>query len=261
MLVTIDWIKKNYEMFNKLYFDGVLPKNLQFKLSRSKRFWGYAQFKYDYLNNTVIPISITMSNYYDSPESVKINTLIHEMIHIYDYVMNPKHFICNGRRVGRRYDAHGFWFLKQCERFKKFGFDINPNVTGEEICVSTLSEAAKKKEEKISKDSLVVVVSGTISNWMFKTNQSNLDKAIKSIKRYVWTRQIGTMKSIKVYKFNNPTLAKSRNSVTRLNGWRYSHENLIKRLQEIKATEVTRVKSMVNPVLNYFGVNNHNYAA
>ena len=69
------------------------------------------------------------------------------------------------------------------------------------------------------------------------------------------------MISIKVYKFNNPTLAKSRNAVTRLNGWRYSHENLIKRLQEINATEVTRVKSMVNPVLNFFGINNHNYAA
>ena len=30
---------------------------------------------------------------------------------------------------------------------------------------------------------------------------------------------------------------------------------LMKRLQEIKATEVTRVKTMVNPVLHHFGVN------
>ena len=261
MLVTIDWIKKNYEAFNELYFDGVLPKNLKFKVSKSKNTWGYAQYRYDYAGNTIVPLSITISNYYDSPESVKLNTLIHEMIHIYDYVLNPNHFIFNGRRVGRRYNAHGYWFLNQCERFKEFGFDINPKVTNEEVCVSTLSDGAKRKEAKKVEDSLVVVVSGTNSNWMFKTNKANLDKAIKSIKRYVWTRQIGTMKTIKVYTFNNPTLAKSRNAVTRLNGWRYSHENLMKRLQEIKATEVTRVKSMVNPVLNYFGVNNYNYAA
>ena len=34
-------------------------------------------------------VSITMSNKFDSPEKVKIATLIHEMIHISDYTFNP----------------------------------------------------------------------------------------------------------------------------------------------------------------------------
>jgi hypothetical protein len=261
MLVTIDWIKKNYDVYNKKCFDGVLPKNLEFKLSKSKQTWGYAKFRYDYANDTIIPLSITISNYYDSPEEVKLNTLIHEMIHIYDYVINPNHFIFNGRRVGRRYNAHGYWFLNQCDRLRSFGFDINPKVTWEEKFVSTLSAAAKAKEEKKSSDSLVVVISGKNANWMYKTNKANLAKSISSIKRYIWTRQIGEMKNIKVYSFDNARLANTRNSVTRLNGWRYSYENLMKRLQEIKATEVTRVKSLVNPVLHHFGVNPYYCAA
>ena len=248
MLVTVDWIKKNYDVYNELCFGGVLPKNLSFKVSKSKGTWGYARFKYDYANNTIIPLAITISNYYDSPESVKLNTLIHEMIHIYDYVTNPNHFIFNGRCVGRRYNAHGYWFLNECERLKKYGFDINPKVTNEEIISSTLSASAKLKEAKKSEDCLVFVVKGTIANWMVKTNERNLAKALNSVTKYSWSRYIGLIKTIKIYKFVDARLAKARNSMTQLNGWVYSDERLISRLMEINATEV-HCPSMLKPVM------------
>ena len=81
MLVTIDWIAKNYSKLNKLCFKGELP-NIKFKINRSRTNWGLSSFLFDYDNDTVIPEAITISNYYDSPEEVKIQTLLHEMIHI-----------------------------------------------------------------------------------------------------------------------------------------------------------------------------------
>ena len=98
MLVTKNWIEKNYNKFNKLYWDGKLPV-IEFKINRSRNTWGFASFRYDFMNDTIIPLAITMSNYYDSPENVKIQTLLHEMIHIADYTFQPEHFIHNGRKV------------------------------------------------------------------------------------------------------------------------------------------------------------------
>ena len=59
MLVTISWIKNNYEKYNKLYFGGVLPE-IEFKISRSKKTWGYAAYEYNLVSNKVTPLSITI---------------------------------------------------------------------------------------------------------------------------------------------------------------------------------------------------------
>ena len=67
MIVTKSWIENNYNKYNNLYFGGVLP-NIEFKISRSKRTWGYAAYTYNRFTSKVTPISITIANYFDSPE-------------------------------------------------------------------------------------------------------------------------------------------------------------------------------------------------
>ena len=67
MLVTISWIKEHYDKFNKLYFGDTLPM-VKFKINRTKNSFGFAGFQYDFLNDTIIPDILIMSNYYDSPE-------------------------------------------------------------------------------------------------------------------------------------------------------------------------------------------------
>ena len=238
MLVTIDWIKKNYDVFNERYFDGVLPKNLEFKVSKSKHTWGYAQYRYDCSANTITPLSITISNYYDSPESVKLNTLIHEMIHIYDYVLNPNHYISNGRRVGRRYNAHGYWFLNQCERFKKYGFDINPKVTSDEHKVSTLSESTQKKRLKCIEDAIVVVIRGEKNNWMIKTNKRCFPELKDTICNIRWGTTLGTIKDVRCYSINDEKFASMRSQAKHARGWKLNNEQLMKKLESLKATEI-----------------------
>ena len=238
MIVTKSWIENNYNKYNNLYFGGVLP-NIEFKISRSKRTWGYAAYTYNRFTSKVTPISITISNYFDSPDEVKLTTLLHEMIHIYDYTVNPTHFIKNGRKV--KYDAHGYWFKNEAARiYKLSGLDIQQYVTKEEKEVSKLSERAAQNVENQKEVALVCVVNGSISSWFFKTNIWQAETALDVIGNISWEREIGKVKSIKFYKFNDPKLAAHRSCGKRLRGWKFDKFGLLRKLEEIKATETRK---------------------
>ena len=238
MIVTKSWIENNYSKYNDLYFGGVLP-NIEFKISRSKKTWGYAAYRYNLLTNEVTPVSITISNYFDSPEEVKLTTLLHEMIHIYDYTVNPKHFISKGRKV--KYDAHGSWFKNEAARiYELSGLDIQKCVTKEEEEASQLSERAAQNIENQKEVALVCVVNGSLSSWFFKTNIWQAETALNVIGNISWEREIGKVKSIKFYKFNDPKLAAYRSCGKRLKGWKFDKEGLLRKLEEIRATETRK---------------------
>ena len=238
MIVTKSWIENNYNKYNNLYFGGVLP-NIEFKISRSKRTWGYAAYRYNRFTSKVTPTSITISNYFDSPEEVKLTTLLHEMIHIYDYTVNPTHFVKNSRKV--KYDAHGCWFKNEAARiYKLSGLDIQEYVTKEEKEVSKLSERAAQNVESQKEVALVCVVNGSISSWFFKTNIWQAETALDVIGNISWEREIGKVKSIKFYKFNDPKLAAERSCGKRLRGWKFDKQGLLRKLEEIKATETRK---------------------
>ena len=52
MIVTKSWIENNYNKYNNLYFGGVLPK-IEFKISRSKKTWGQADYIYNRFTNNL----------------------------------------------------------------------------------------------------------------------------------------------------------------------------------------------------------------
>lgn len=156
MLVTIEWMQKKYAEYNDKLFGGQLPP-IQFKIGKGKKTWGHADYRFSLINGTVTPLSITVSNYHDSPEEVKINTFIHEMIHIYDYATHPEHFVTKSYGRGyypyrqvtaREYDAHGAWFMAECERINKFGFKVSKNVQREEVEASKLNASVQKAADK-----------------------------------------------------------------------------------------------------------------
>lgn len=153
MLVTRLWIENNYKKFNDLYWGGELPKRVIFKVGRSKNNWGQATCMYDPYAKRAYGFTLTISNYFDSPEQVKLSTLLHEMIHIYDYYNFPEHLGMRG------YNFHGYSvFLKECERLKQFGWDINAKVTAEEKEESTVSENVIERQKKKSKDGVYLWV-------------------------------------------------------------------------------------------------------
>ena len=195
MLVSIDWMREKYDEYNKMLFDGQLP-SIQFKIGRAERNWGYASYRFNLIRGTVTPTFITVSNRYDSPEEVKINTLIHEMIHIYDYTTHPEHFLekANNRYGGypyrkrRKYDAHGAWFQSQCERINKFGFNISTSVQTWEEEASKLSDRAQKTlNKKMQKGAIIGFMkekNGREPWFKIKTDEKGMNEYISTIENY-----------------------------------------------------------------------------
>ena len=220
MIVTTAWIEKNYNKFNNLYWNGMLPK-IGFKTSRSRNAWGFASFRYDFRNDTIIPLTITMSNYYDSPENVKIQTLLHEMIHIADYTFHPEHFIRNGRKVSAR-----------------SYYKIATHVTKEEFGCSKLSESTIRAQENKKNNAIICVVYGTSgTNFYFKTDIYKIKLMKATIQSYTFYR-IGEIKTVKYYTFKNDDLANMRSCGKSLRGWFLDNISMKNKLREIKATEV-----------------------
>lgn len=222
MLVTKEWISENYSKFNNLYWDGKLP-NIKFKISHSCSCWGFASFIYDYPNNTIIPETLTISNYYDSPEEVKISTLLHEMIHIADYTFHPEHFIRNHKPIhGRSYNAHGWWFKKECERLRKYGLNVTNHVTLEDQRKSSLSERTKIKLERKKLNAIACVITSDTRAFVFKTDSfkiNNVNNTIKKIGDIEWKRFLkGDIKSVAYYKTNNSNWSSKRSCCNRLTG-------------------------------------------
>lgn len=238
MLVTISWIEKNYNKFNNLYFGGTLPK-IEFKISHSKRSWGFASYKYDFKNSTIIPLSITLSNYYDSPEYVKIQTLLHEMIHIEDYVCHSEHFIKNGRKIrGNHYDAHGYWFQQEAKRItSESGYQIANHVTKEEIDSSKLSVRSKALVDRKVNIARMIVVCDGHTYWMFKTDINK----IENVKRLI-RRQLPTFTQIIEYTFDNESLAARRSCNTKLSGWHMVKRGMMEFAEKYKFTTVKSYK-------------------
>lgn len=202
MIVTTKWLAEKYAYFNSKYWNGQLP-GISFSISNSRKTWGFATYKYIFNDSrteikTIKPLSITLSNYYDSPEKVKETTLLHEMIHIADYFFHPEHFI-NLRRTGKnkKYDAHGpVFFLKEAERLSSDGWEIQKYVTMEAKNVSTLSDENEKKLEKKASKGYVVCIADSkdrtkSGKWVMKLDKSRMEYFNELLNTYYkkWMQQ------------------------------------------------------------------------
>lgn len=119
MLVTKQWMERQYRKYNKLIFHGEMPK-CEFKICYHITTRGFALRRLD-------RYCITMSNYWDVPEWVQTSIFVHEMIHIYDF--------SRPNRYTRKYidgDNHGEHFFKPMQRMIETKYyipcNLNPNL-------------------------------------------------------------------------------------------------------------------------------------
>ena len=196
--------------------------------------------EFDWKNNTIIPTKIAISNYYDSPENVKIQTLLHEMIHIADYTFHPEHFIRNGRKVSaRQYDAHGYWFMMEAKRISEVtGYSVSNKVTRKESKASTLSENTIRCNANKADNALLCVVTGENGViFYFKTDVYKLKLLRRTLRLINWIK-IDKIKTVKYYTFDDPKLSNMRSCGKSLRGWHTDKIGLMNFLNKIKATEV-----------------------
>lgn len=190
MIVDIQWIRRNYIQFNKEFFNNELPM-INFKVNMAKKTWGYASYTYSRVKKEMYNLCITLSNYYDSPEDIKQGTLLHEMIHIYDYVKNTNtHYYTSEGRSIRGYDAHGYWFQQYANKINKASkYRIAIHVQRDEIEASVYSEKAQKRiNSKIEQGYYIGFMKRHINDtfFMLKINEKQIEHADYSIRSGGW---------------------------------------------------------------------------
>lgn len=110
MDITIEWIARNFNKFNRQYFNGQLPTP-RFIVVDTRRMLGQCGAKNW---RAVRPdFYIKMSNHFDRSEYQFQNTLIHEMIHLY----------FQSKRMWNV--RHGREFQMVARSFDKYGWDIH----------------------------------------------------------------------------------------------------------------------------------------
>lgn len=103
-----EWVKERYNVFNLLFFDNILPKpneGIIFIVTNSKKIKSLGSA---YPTN---PYKIRINFRYDLPEIEWEDTLLHEMIHIWEFLMGYS-------------GGHGKTFKRKAKEINKYGWNI-----------------------------------------------------------------------------------------------------------------------------------------
>lgn len=206
MLYTREWILENYDNANAQYFGNLLPSSneLELTITMDKNPWGRGGCKKflrgsDGEFHAHIPV-LKLSNYYDVSEKEKLEVLIHEMCHIYEYFIEPKYYIeCLIRRrwtTAHPRHGHGKVFYEQAERLKAYGFNVQRFVDNDTVLNAELSDETKRKlAKRIENGSAVFLLhlrypkmlKGQRYQWCYAScNTSKFDEWIKWIHESTW---------------------------------------------------------------------------
>lgn len=244
MIADRQWVYRKYMEFSQKYFGGKMP-DIEVKIGRSLNTWGLAHCRAEVVGDRVVmkDFTITISNAYDSPEKIKETTLLHEMIHIYDFYNYPEHFdkIVNGRRVRvRGYDAHGSTlFLPMAEMINRDGYYITKYVNEEEKSQSQYSDATRKRLEKPFCLCYAEYMKSDQENLMFMCTDQTLAKIRERYNRNFW-KQFAPV-SITVYHVSSPELRNEYafNRTDYIRGYKFPMDKWFALLQHIGIEEQT----------------------
>lgn len=114
MYVDLYWVKEKFAILNKALFNSELPTPA-FVVNNSYDYLGLCSYRRRRItkkNPNPVRYIICISNYYSRNEGDFLNTLLHEMIHLYFY------------SIGKLDVDHGMEFQKMGRSFDKYGFNI-----------------------------------------------------------------------------------------------------------------------------------------
>lgn len=151
MYFTREWVEEKYNYYNDFIWGGRLPEFSRVKLTlmNTKSPWGRGGC--DGWTRDIYGVPqpgrpvLMLSNYYDAPEWVRLNTLVHEMCHIYERFCEPK-YILDAVRYGRHtyhYPSHGHGtvFYEQARRVQSMtDIQIERFVSQDKMAAACVSE-------------------------------------------------------------------------------------------------------------------------
>lgn len=166
--VSRQWMRTKYEQFNTELFGGILPK-IDFAVGSSTQHSGYARYVIYWQTQTIKPLKILLSSFLNPNEEIATNTLLHEMIHVCDYVTHPEHFL------GEGYDSHkSVFFQSWLKELNNKGYWVTESTQNIEI------EAARTTQAKKSGGREAIVVIGLFGTYcdIFWTEEKYLPNVI-----------------------------------------------------------------------------------
>ncbi len=129
---NVNLMRTAYSIFNREFFNGELPPDLPLEVTTDMKnsYHGFASYQYNLLSRTVEPTGIKLNSRFAKSLHDWLNTMLHECIHILEYVERPYVYLNSIDRRGIcRYDSHGPWFMSVARRFDQFGFDVKKYCT------------------------------------------------------------------------------------------------------------------------------------
>lgn len=179
--VTSDMLSKWYSLFNKWYFDNKLPEidKLQFVADyfMGEKFVGqtYGLRRIIQDKITIIPTKICYNLSIPTHEEMFMNVLLHEMIHVLDYVYYTEHFL------DEKYDPHGNFFMSQANRINEYGWNID-KTCGEDLTkISTKDNKYDGLLRKLSnlRNDVEYIVNDTINLFLLYLSDLTTCAALK----------------------------------------------------------------------------------
>lgn len=173
---TTEFLKYAYDKCNDEFFNGELPSGLvmEVKSKPTKSWLGEACYRLNRWEGSLVPTRILLNSSKTLTIHEWFEVVLHEMVHVVDYVMNPHHFT-----KMRHYDSHGDWFLDYGKRFEKDGFHV------QKYCKADIGINVDDKRiaKRLSEDVFILMQGGRMDNGIVKVSPSMKDKTLDILSR------------------------------------------------------------------------------
>ena len=140
---TIKFLEEAYGYLNNRLFQGKLPEDIEFKIEHSleDNDAGHTYANDDKTEGEFVIDRVSLNGTLMMTIHSWLETILHEMIHVMDFKFHPEHF---NKKINPNYDYHKGWFMKEADKFKKYGFDIKETIDSD---VETTTDDDSIKEQ------------------------------------------------------------------------------------------------------------------
>ena len=221
-----EFLRVAYGILNDKFFHGELPEGLNFqvKTQPTKSYVGFASYVYDRPRDRIWATGVTLNGSRTLTMHEWLEVVLHEMIHVLDYETNPSHFL---GYMGKSYDAHGYWFLTEGEKYTKYGFHV------QKYCNADIGvNIDDKKVQKRINNSVFLFMQGNRRPLIMKMSRKSLDRNLDYITSRMnkpWSTFGQGVKEIKIMTSENPKISllkdlRMRDSTSRISWWWFDDE-------------------------------------
>lgn len=194
------------------------------KVQPTESYIGQASYMYDRSREKIWTNGLAVNGARTLTLHEWLEVVLHEMIHILDYETNPNHFLGYMRHA---YDAHGYWFMNEGEKYTKYGFHVQ-RYCNADIGLNTDDSKVKNRID----NSVFLFMKGNDQRPMImKMSRKNLDWNLENIiYRLGNGRSFGNgVKQIHILTSNNPNIAvlrdlRMRDKNSRISWWWFTDE-------------------------------------